>query len=58
VTNLSNSKAYGYLLDGSNLKALQVDLPAFLATSPDSSGDGHQVSVDLTTNGVIIPRTW
>lgn len=57
-TNLSNGKSYGYLLDGRNTRALQIDLAAFLAVTPDSGGDGHRYTGDLTTTGEIINRNW
>lgn len=57
VTNITNNKSYGYLLDGGNHRVLQVDLAAFLAT-PATDSDGHGVSNNLVTDGVIINRDW
>ena len=60
VKNLSNSKAYGYLLDGSALKSLQVDLAALLsAPAAGTTGDAaHQVATDPTTTGIVKSITW
>ncbi|ABF40499.1 hypothetical protein Acid345_1497 [Candidatus Koribacter versatilis Ellin345] len=52
IFNIGNSKAYGYLLDGSNLRVLQVDLTGFLAATQDATG--HQPATDPTSAGGTI----
>ncbi len=60
IKNLSDGKAYGYLLDGGEHKAFQVDLAAFLgAAAQGSTGSAaHQLAADPTTNGIVKSITW
>jgi len=46
IKNLSNGKAYGYLLDGGASKGFQIDMAAVLALAPlgTSGADLHRVS--------------
>jgi hypothetical protein len=60
VHNLSNDKAYGYLLDGTNIKALQIDMSSYLAMAPvGTTGDSaHQPAGNPVTLGIIKSITW
>jgi hypothetical protein len=60
IKNLSNGKAYGYLLDGGVHKAFQIDLAAFLgAAAQGTTGSAaHQLAADPTTNGIVKSITW
>ena len=60
IKNLSDGKAYGYLLDGGVHKAFQIDLAAFLgAAAQGTTGSAaHQLAADPTTNGIVKSITW
>ena len=60
IKNLSNGKAYGYLLDGGAHKSLQVDMSALLAAPAvgTTGAAAHQVATNPTTNGIIKSITW
>lgn len=60
VNSLKNHKSYGYLLDGGNKKALQLDMNSIL-TMPalGTTGDeAHQPAEDPLAKGFIVTRSW
>lgn len=60
IKNLTNGKAYGYLLDGGNRKSLVVDMAALLATTPKgSTGDAaHTTAIDVVGTGIVKSISW
>lgn len=56
IKNLSNGKAYGYLLDGGVHKSFQIDMAALLAAPV--GGTPHSVATDPTTNGIVKTISW
>jgi hypothetical protein len=57
IFNIGNSKSYGYLLDGSDLHVLQIDLAAFVSATQDATG--HQPAGDPSAaGGPITAYTW
>jgi hypothetical protein len=59
IKNLSNNKAYGYLLDGGSHKSLQIDMAAFLA-APAAGSSGNAAHQLATNPGATIVKsiTW
>ncbi len=59
VKNLSDGKAYGYLLDGGAHKSLQIDMSAFLAAPAvgTTGSDAHQLASNPGT-GIVKPIVW
>jgi len=61
IKNLSDGKAYGYLLDGGAHKSFQIDMAAVLAATPvgTAGADQHRVeATDPVITGAIKPITW
>jgi len=60
IKNLSDGKAYGYLLDGGVHMSFQVDMSALLAAPAlGTTGDAaHEVATDPTTNGIVKTIGW
>jgi hypothetical protein len=56
IKNLSNNKAYGYLLDGTAHKGFQVDMADLLAAPV--GGTAHSVATDPTTTGIVKTISW
>ena len=59
IKNLTDGKAYGYLLDGGAHKSLQIDMAAFLAApAAGSTGNAaHQLATNPST-GIVKAITW
>jgi hypothetical protein len=57
VFNISANKPFGYLLDGCNCRAIQVDLSAFLALprAGTSGATAHQPAGDPAALGTLKP---
>ena len=61
IKNLTNGKAYGYLLDGGAHKSFQIDMAAVLAATPagTTGSDAHRVNAtDAAIVAAVKPITW
>jgi hypothetical protein len=58
IKNLSNGKSYGYLLDGSATKSLQVDMSGVLAAPMIAASAARELTTDPTTNGLVKSIVW
>ncbi len=61
IKNLSDGKAYGYLLDGGAHKSFQIDMSAVLAATPAGTTGADAHRVDATSAAIVAavkPITW